>query len=175
MENSCLQQRAAQCAKMSFNWQSWMIPLLVFATVPAALTQDLSSEELTDIKSPVPFPVFLPVSYEVRDADYLFLKEAGQDFMRNSSMQSHTQPFVILKASRQPAVNASYGHVSTERPVPLDLVQSVQLFNAPDIFTFNWKIQAFVLTPRVFSSKPKVRVLFYVAGKGLGQRRGSLG
>lgn len=120
---------------------------------------------MTDSRSPVPFPIFLPVNYEVRDADYLFLKEAGQDFMRNSSMQSHTQPFVILRASRQPVVSASYGAMSTERLVPLDLVQPVQLLNAPDIFTFNWKIQAFVLTPRVFSSKPKVRVLFYVAGR----------
>uniref|UniRef100_A0A3B3VXH3 Transmembrane protein 132D n=1 Tax=Poecilia latipinna TaxID=48699 RepID=A0A3B3VXH3_9TELE len=124
-------------------------------------------------QSPVPFPVFLPVNYEVRDADYLFLKEAGQDFMRNSSMQSHTQPFVLLRASRQPAVNASYGPVSTERLVPLDLVQSVQLFNAPDVFTFNWKIQAFVLTPRVFSSKPKVRVLFYVAGRDWARSEGA--
>lgn len=135
---------------------------------------DLSSKELTDSKSPVPFPAFLPVNYEVRDADYLFLKEAGQDFMRNSSMQSHTQPFVILRASRQPAVNASYGIMSTEQLVPLDLVQSVQLYNAPEVFTFNWKIQAFVLTPRVFSSKPKVRVLFYVAGRDWGRGEGAV-
>lgn len=135
---------------------------------------DLSSKELTDSKSPVPFPAFLPVNYEVRDADYIFLKEAGQDFMRNSSMQSHTQPFVILRASRQPAVNGSYGTMSTEQLVPLDLVQSAQLFNAPEVFTFNWKIQAFVLTPRVFSSKPKVRVLFYVAGRDWGRGEGAV-
>uniref|UniRef100_A0A3B3UU85 Transmembrane protein 132D n=1 Tax=Poecilia latipinna TaxID=48699 RepID=A0A3B3UU85_9TELE len=116
---------------------------------------------------------WVKVGYSIRDADYLFLKEAGQDFMRNSSMQSHTQPFVLLRASRQPAVNASYGPVSTERLVPLDLVQSVQLFNAPDVFTFNWKIQAFVLTPRVFSSKPKVRVLFYVAGRDWARSEGA--
>uniref|UniRef100_A0A8C5E217 Transmembrane protein 132D-like n=1 Tax=Gouania willdenowi TaxID=441366 RepID=A0A8C5E217_GOUWI len=125
-------------------------------------------------RSSVPFPVFLPVSYEVQDADYFFLKEAGQDFMRNSSMQSHTQPFVILKASRQPVVNASYGTFSTEKLVPEDLVQSVQLFNAPDVFTFNWKIQAFVLTPKVFSSKPKVRVLFYVAGREWSRREAAV-
>uniref|UniRef100_A0A8C5E4G1 Transmembrane protein 132D-like n=1 Tax=Gouania willdenowi TaxID=441366 RepID=A0A8C5E4G1_GOUWI len=100
--------------------------------------------------------------------------EAGQDFMRNSSMQSHTQPFVILKASRQPVVNASYGTFSTEKLVPEDLVQSVQLFNAPDVFTFNWKIQAFVLTPKVFSSKPKVRVLFYVAGREWSRREAAV-
>ncbi|XP_056136124.1 transmembrane protein 132D [Lampris incognitus] len=135
---------------------------------------DLDSQEMTDsTKSPVPFPVFLPVSYEVRDADYFLLKEAGQDFMRNSSMQSHTQPFVILRASRQPAVNATYGSMSTEQPVPLDLVQSVPLFNAPGVFTYNWKIQSFVLTPRVFSTKPKVRVLFYVAGREWGRGDGA--
>uniref|UniRef100_A0A3Q4GQL4 Transmembrane protein 132D n=1 Tax=Neolamprologus brichardi TaxID=32507 RepID=A0A3Q4GQL4_NEOBR len=153
-------------AKMSTHWQSSVIfnfPL-----------SDLSSKELTDNKSPVPFPVFLPVSYEVKDADYLFLKEVGQDFMRNSSMQSHIQPFVILRASRQPAVNASYRTMSAEKPVPLDMVQSVKLFNAPEVFTFNWKIQAFVLTPRVFSSKPKVRVLFYVAGRDWNRGEGAV-
>uniref|UniRef100_A0A8C3A6C4 Transmembrane protein 132D n=1 Tax=Cyclopterus lumpus TaxID=8103 RepID=A0A8C3A6C4_CYCLU len=72
-------------------------------------------------------------------------------FMRNSSMQSHTQPFVILRASRQPAVNASYSTMSTEKLVPLDLVQSVQLFNAP-----------------------KVRVLFYVAGRDWGRGAGTV-
>lgn len=39
MESSYLQQRAAQRAKMSFNWQSWMILLLVFANIPAVPTQ----------------------------------------------------------------------------------------------------------------------------------------
>lgn len=125
---------------------------------------DLSSREGLDSRSLVP-SAFLPVSYEVRDADYFFLKEAGQDIMRNWSMQSHTQALVILKASAQPVVSASYGTMSTEQLVPPELVRSMQLFNAPEDFTFNWKIQAFILTPRVFSSKPKVRVLFYVAGR----------
>ncbi|XP_011613511.2 transmembrane protein 132D [Takifugu rubripes] len=149
---------------MSLDHLSWRAFQILFATVTTVLTQDLSSKEGLDGRSLVP-SAFLPVSYEVRDADYLFLKEAGQDIMRNSSMQSHTQPLVILKASGQPAVSASYGTMSIEQLVPRDLVQSVQLFNAPDDFTFNWKIQAFILTPRVFSSKPKVRVLFYVAGR----------
>ncbi|KAM3868364.1 transmembrane protein 132C-like [Diretmus argenteus] len=149
---------------------------ILFATILTAHTQDLNSQEVTDsTRSPVPFPVFLPVSYEVQDADYFFLKEAGQDFMRNSSMQSHTQPFVILRATGyQPTVNASYGPLSAEQPVPLDLVQSVRLFNAPGVFTYNWKIQSFVLTPRVFSSKPKVRVLFYVAGRDWGRGEGAV-
>ena len=121
-------------------------------------------------KSPMPLPVYLPVSYELWDAEYFLLKEAGQDFMRNSSMGTHTQPFVVLRASGQPVVNASYGPLSAQQPVPRDLLQGVPLFNAPGALTYNWKIQSFVLTPRVFSSKPKVRVLFYVAGREWGGR-----
>ncbi|XP_029365717.1 transmembrane protein 132D [Echeneis naucrates] len=152
----------------------WKKHQVLYRHTQAVEMEDLSSKELSDSRSLVPFPVCLPLNYDVRDADYLFLKEAGQDFMRNSSMQSHTQPFVILRASRQPVVNASYGAMSTEQLVPLDLVQSMQLFNAPQVFTFNWKIQAFVLTSRVFSSKPKVRVLFYVAGRDWGRGDGAV-
>ncbi|XP_029018257.2 LOW QUALITY PROTEIN: transmembrane protein 132D [Betta splendens] len=158
---------------MSLCCRSWRILRVVFATITAVLAQDLSSRELSDAGSPAPFPPFLPVTYEVRDADYLLLKEAGQDLMRNSSMQSHTQPLVILRPSRQPAVSASYGTASTEQPVPLDLVQSVRLFGSPEVLAFAWKIQAFVLTPRAFSSKPTVRVLFYVAGRDWGRGEGA--
>lgn len=147
--------------------------LLTWHISPVAFfSADWSSREGLDSRSLVP-SAFLPVTYEVRDADYLLLKEAGQDIMRNSSMQSHTQPLVILKASAQPAVSASYGAMSIERLVPRDLVRSAQLFNAPEEFTFNWKIQAFILTPRVFSSKPKVRVLFYVAGRDWSRGEGA--
>ncbi|XP_055017998.1 transmembrane protein 132D [Boleophthalmus pectinirostris] len=145
------------------------IAQLLIATVTAVCAQDTSSKELVDSKNPVPLPISLPINYEIRDAEYLFLKEAGQDFMRNSSTQSHTQPFVIIRANRQPAINASYGAISTEQLISQDLLQNIRLFNAPEDFTFNWKIQAFILTPRVFSSKPKVRVLFYVAGRDWGR------
>ena len=128
-------------------------------------TESDSPELSENTKNPGQFPVFLPVNYQVRDADYFLLKEANQDIMRNSSMQTHTQPFVILRASRPPVVNASHGPLSTEQPVTLDLVRSVQLFRAPGVFTYNWKVQSFVLTPRVYSSVPRVRVLFYVAGR----------
>ncbi|KAK2898863.1 hypothetical protein Q8A67_010281 [Cirrhinus molitorella] len=128
---------------------------------------ELDSQEISDAtKSPTPYPLFLPVTYQVWDADYFLLKEAGQDIMRNSSMQSHTQPLVVLQAGRLPVINASYGLLSTKREIPLDLVQSVQLFQtSPLVFTLNWKVQSFVLTRWVYSSSPKVRVLFYVAGR----------
>uniref|UniRef100_A0A8C1ZSX4 Transmembrane protein 132D n=1 Tax=Cyprinus carpio TaxID=7962 RepID=A0A8C1ZSX4_CYPCA len=128
---------------------------------------ELDSQDISDAtKSSITYPLFLPVTYQVWDADYFLLKEAGQDIMRNSSMQSHTQPFVVLQAGRLPVINASYGPLSTKREIPLDLVQSVQLFRpSPPVFTLSWKVQSFVLTRWVYSSSPKVRVLFYVAGR----------
>ncbi|XP_067087521.1 transmembrane protein 132C [Osmerus mordax] len=145
---------------------TWRILQIFLATIVTVFTQESDSPELSEnTKNSGRFPVFLPVNYQVRDADYFLLKEAGQDIMRNSSMQTHTQPFVILRASRPPVVNTSYGPLSTEHPVPLDLVHSVQLFRALGVFTYNWKVQSFVLTPRVYSSVPRVRVLFYVAGR----------
>nr|XP_046206498.1 transmembrane protein 132D-like [Oncorhynchus gorbuscha] len=151
---------------MSIYSHIWRFLQIFLATIVTVVTQELNSQEMSDnTKSSLPFPVFLPVNYQVRDADCFFLKETGQDIMRNSSLQTQTQPFVILRASRPPIVNASYGPLSKEQPVPLDLIQSVQLFRAPGVFTYNWKVQFFVLTPRVYSSMPKVQVLFYVAGR----------
>ncbi|XDV48692.1 hypothetical protein PO909_018076 [Leuciscus waleckii] len=33
------------------------------------------------------------------------------------------------------------------------------------LFTFNWKVQTFVLNERIYLNKPKVQVLFYIAGR----------
>ncbi|XP_073675171.1 transmembrane protein 132D [Garra rufa] len=152
---------------MSVYFHLWRILQIFLATIITSVTQELDSQEISDAtKSSTPYPLFLPVTYQVWDADYFLLKEAGQDIMRNSSMQSHTQPFVMLQAGRLPVINASYGPLSARREIPLDLVQSVQLFRpSPSVFTLNWKVQSFVLTRWVYSSSPKVRVLFYVAGR----------
>ncbi|MBN3296120.1 T132C protein, partial [Amia calva] len=110
--------------------------------------------------------MYLPVSYQIDNADsFFFLKEANQDIMRNSSMQTHTESFVILQASRPPVVNASYGPLFVEQSVPLDLVQTADLFRTSNKFTFNWKIQSYILTRKVYSTSPKMRVLFYISGR----------
>ncbi|XP_028851793.1 transmembrane protein 132D [Denticeps clupeoides] len=152
---------------MSLSAHFWRTSHVLLATVVAVATQELDSQEMADNpKSPATFPLFLPASFQVRDADYFLLKEAGQDFMRNSSMRSSTQPLLVVRASRHPVFNVSYGVHSVQRPAPLDLLRPVQLFRpSPGVFTFDWKVNWFVLTRRVFSSAPRVRVLFYVAGR----------
>lgn len=109
---------------------------------------------------------YLPVNYQVLGADLaFFLKEANQDFMRNSSLTSRTEPFFVYQARSLPAVNASYGPLSLEQPVPLELLQSPGTFPSSSLFTFNWKVQTFIMDARIHLAKPRVQVLFYVGGR----------
>uniref|UniRef100_U3K497 Transmembrane protein 132C n=1 Tax=Ficedula albicollis TaxID=59894 RepID=U3K497_FICAL len=59
-----------------------------------------------------------------------FLKEANQDFMRNSSLQSRVESFFPYKARRPPVLNASYGPFSVEQAVPQDLLPTSNPFGS---------------------------------------------
>ncbi|XP_054587333.1 transmembrane protein 132C isoform X1 [Nothobranchius furzeri] len=111
-------------------------------------------------------PTYLPVNYQLLNADLaFFLKEANQDFMRNSSLMTRTEPFFIYQARALPSVNASYGPLSVEQPVPIELLQIPGTFPASSVFTFNWKVQTFIMNTQINLAKPRVQVLFYVAGR----------
>nr|XP_046206508.1 transmembrane protein 132C [Oncorhynchus gorbuscha] len=111
-------------------------------------------------------PTYLPVNYQVINAESaFFLREANQEFMRNSSLLSRTEPFFIYQARSMPSVNASYGPLSVEQPVTLELIQNPWAFVASSMFTFNWKVQTFIIQDRIYLSNPRVQVLFYVAGR----------
>ncbi|KAM9742939.1 transmembrane protein 132C isoform 3-T3 [Menidia menidia] len=111
-------------------------------------------------------PTYLPVNYHLLNADLaFFLKEANQDFMRNSTLVSRTEPFFIYQARSPPSVNASYGPLSVEQPVPVELLQSPGTFPASSVFTFNWKVLTFIMNTQIHLAKPQVQVLFYVAGR----------
>nr|XP_012788742.1 unnamed protein product [Sorex araneus] len=58
-------------------------------------------------------PTYLPVAFRVQHADgAFFLKEANQDIMRNSSLQSRVESFLVHRARRPPVLRASYGPFS---------------------------------------------------------------
>ncbi|XP_058850598.1 transmembrane protein 132D-like [Acipenser ruthenus] len=155
---------------MCCNRRVWRMLQLYSAVILSAVTvsQEIESRELSiGIKRPTSFPMYLLVNYKVLNANSsFFLKEANQDIMRNSSMQTHTEPFLILQASQAqaPIVNVSYGPLSVEQTVPLDMIQMADLFYTTNQFSFNWKIQSYILNRRVSSSQPKVQVLFYISG-----------
>ncbi|KFW08556.1 Transmembrane protein 132D, partial [Eurypyga helias] len=111
-------------------------------------------------------PTYLPVTYRIHNADVsFFLKEANQDIMRNSSLQSRVESFLIYKSKRPPVLNASYGPFSIEQVVPQDLMLSSNPFGSASKFSFNWKLKAYIMSTRIYLSKPKVQVLFYIVGR----------
>ncbi|NWI08075.1 T132B protein, partial [Crypturellus soui] len=111
-------------------------------------------------------PTYLPASPRVCNADVsFFLKEANQDIMRNSSLQSRVDSFFIYKAKLPPILNATYGPFSVEQPVPLDLMLTTASFGFTDEFTFNWKLKSHILDSSIYSNKPRIQTLFYIAGK----------
>ncbi|KAM8744398.1 transmembrane protein 132C [Acanthopagrus schlegelii] len=129
-----------------------------------------------------PTPIYLPVSYRILNAESaFFLQEANQDLMRNSSLQARTESFFVHQARQMPFVNASYGPLSVQQSVPLELLQTLpgpfntpsftassaptSASSSPPLFTFNWKVHTYIISERIHPSWPKVQVLFYIAGR----------
>ncbi|XP_062855612.1 transmembrane protein 132C-like isoform X2 [Trichomycterus rosablanca] len=112
-------------------------------------------------------PTYLPVQYQLINTESsFFLKEATQDFMRNSSFLSRTEPLFIQQARKPPSLRASYGALFVEQPVPLELLQpSGSMMASSTLFTFNWKVQTFILREKIHLDKPNIQVLFYIAGR----------
>ncbi|KAM3939922.1 transmembrane protein 132B [Leptodactylus fuscus] len=111
-------------------------------------------------------PVYLPVSYHICNSDVaFFLKEANQDLMKNSSLQSRTEPLFIYKAKVPPAINATYGPYSAEQTVPKNVIITSSTFSSTNRFTFNWHLKSHIIESSIYSDKPKVQALFYITGK----------
>ncbi|XP_030074256.1 transmembrane protein 132D [Microcaecilia unicolor] len=111
-------------------------------------------------------PTYLPVNYSIHSSDVsFFLKEANQDIMRNSSLQSRVESFLIYKAKKVPLINASYGPFTVEQMVPQELLLMPNQFGSTEQFTFNWKLKAYVINEKIYPSWPKVQILFYIVGR----------
>uniref|UniRef100_A0A8C6Q0Q9 Transmembrane protein 132C n=1 Tax=Nothobranchius furzeri TaxID=105023 RepID=A0A8C6Q0Q9_NOTFU len=111
-------------------------------------------------------PTYLPVQCQLSGADStFFLREANQEVMRNGSLSARTEPFFLHQlepgvAAPQslPSVNCSYGNLSIEQPIPVELLQGPppHLFISTNQVTLNWKVKGQVVVPKV---------LFYLIGR----------
>ncbi|KAM6423513.1 transmembrane protein 132D-like isoform 2-T2 [Liasis olivaceus] len=155
---------------MGIPWRGQLIGFLWVLLFSLAVVLSKVSESRGILESIQKFsllPTYLPVSYHIHNADIsFFLKEANQDIMRNSSLQSRVESFLVYKAKRPPILNATFGPFSIEQAVPQDLLSSSNPFRstAPRI-SFNWKLKAYILNHKVYPSRPKVQVLFYIIGR----------
>ncbi|XP_063272170.1 transmembrane protein 132D [Prinia subflava] len=153
------------CASGISNMGHLLSPLLLsLAAVFSKVTE--SRGILESIQRFSLLPTYLPVTYRIHNADVsFFLKEANQDIMRNSSLQSRVESFLIYKAKSPPVLNATYGPFSIEQAVPQDLMLPSNPFGSTNKFSFDWKLQAYILSTKIYLSKPRVQVLFYIVGR----------
>ncbi|XP_019954700.1 transmembrane protein 132D [Paralichthys olivaceus] len=120
-------------------------------------------------------PTYLPVQCQLSGADSaFFLREANQEVMRNGSLSSRTEPFFLHQLEpgvaaphALPSVNCSYGNLSIEQPIPVELLQGPPPHVLPSTnqVTLNWKVKGQVVVPRVGSTRPWIQVLFYLVGR----------
>lgn len=114
------------------------------------------------------FPTYLPVQCQLSSADSaFFMREANQEVMRNGSLSSRTEPFFlhqlvpgVAAPHALPSVNCSYGNLSVEQSVPVELLQgpAPHLLPTSNQVTLNWKVKGQVVVPRVGSTRPWIQV-----------------
>ncbi|KAM8960733.1 transmembrane protein 132D [Pelodytes ibericus] len=149
-----------------FHWKESTPPSFREWVVRVETTLTESRGILDSIQRFSLLPTYLPVSYTIHHSDAsFFLKEANQDIMRNSSLQSRVESFLIYKAKKQPLMNASYGPFSVEQTIPEDLLLIPNYFGSTDKFSFNWKIKSYILMEKIYLTKPKAQILFYIVGR----------
>lgn len=113
-------------------------------------------------------PTYLPVQCQLSGADSaFFLREANQEVMRNGSLSSRTEPFFLHQLEpgvaaphSLPNVNCSYGNLSAEQPIPVELLQGPppHLLTTTNQVTLNWKVKGQVVVPKVGSTRPWIQV-----------------
>ncbi|XP_058512615.1 transmembrane protein 132C [Ochotona princeps] len=116
-------------------------------------------------------PPYLPVSFRVLGAEAAFLlrspEPAGAAPTHNCSLRSRAQAFFAFRAPRPPRVSASYGPFAVEKAVPPDLLARSHNGEPGPA----WRLRASVLRARVSASRPRLQVLFHVAGRAWGEPR----
>ncbi|ETE60915.1 Transmembrane protein, partial [Ophiophagus hannah] len=109
---------------------------------------------------------YLPVKYQISGTESsFFLREANHEFMKNSSLQSRVETFFTYKTKKRPVVSVSYGPFLVEHDVPQDLLLTPNAFGSTNKFTFNWKLKTYIMSEKIYLTRPKVQILFYVVGR----------
>ncbi|XP_045923753.1 transmembrane protein 132C isoform X2 [Micropterus dolomieu] len=114
-------------------------------------------------------PGYPTVNFKVLNVNHVFLRQNSPELSGNSSMKAHAQTFVITGPGAgllQPSINASYGPLTVDAPIP------------PDQLLSGRKILPVILVRQIRSSSPVVKILFHMpteSGITVGQERMGLG
>ncbi|KAL7844054.1 hypothetical protein SRHO_G00225930 [Serrasalmus rhombeus] len=128
--------------------------MLLVVVCLATVIRGMKAEEVSDDpKTRPPAPDLPELTYQILNADHLFLKDASHVLKGNLSQRSQKQTFIITGITEQPAINVSYGPMSVEQSIPPELVNT------------DPSVRAFILARQVRSSAPIIRLLFYATSK----------
>lgn len=124
----------------------------------SSVAATLKTAEDTGTDGPsVPTPVYPSVTFQLLEVQHVVLQQDGGEPAGNSSWRSLSQTFLLtapVSRQLQPRVNASFGPLTVDAPVPQD-----QLLSGP-------KILAVLLAREVRSSSPVLRILFHMPTDG---------
>lgn len=98
-----------------------------------------------------PSPVYPSVNFQVLNVGHVVLRQDTSERLKNSS--SRAQTFLITDAGGgllRPAVNASYGALTVDAPIP------------PHMLLSGRRILPVILARKVRSSSPVVKILFHM-------------
>ncbi|XP_029372266.1 transmembrane protein 132E-like [Echeneis naucrates] len=110
-------------------------------------------------------PVYPAVNLQVLGVNHVMLKPDSPEPLGNSSIKVQTQTFLITGPGTeisQPTVNASYGPLTVDAPIPSDMLLSGR------------SILPVILVRQVRSSSPVVKILFHMPTESsiaIGQER----
>ncbi|XP_035465129.2 transmembrane protein 132D-like [Scophthalmus maximus] len=127
-----------------------VVTVAVLAAVKVAECQKVAEDPGTSF---TPSPVYPSVNFQVVNVDHVLLRQGSPGPSGNSSLkaQTQTQTFYITgPGAGQSAVNASYGPLTVDAPIP------------PHLLLSGRRILPVILGRQVRSSSPLVKILFHM-------------
>ncbi|KAM6902723.1 transmembrane protein 132D [Xenentodon cancila] len=127
----------------------------------ARLTAVLTALKVADSQRPAedtgifsnPSPVYPAITFQVLNADYVFLRQDSPEPSGNSTLKVQARTFLITGPGAgilQPAIKASFGPLAVDASIPSELLLSGR------------RILAAILVRQVRSSSPVVKILFHM-------------
>ncbi|XP_060768812.1 transmembrane protein 132E isoform X2 [Neoarius graeffei] len=115
-----------------------------------------------------PPDLYLPASFKLSNTQLAFFLQESRTPARNAPgghPLHRSESFVVFQTKESPSVNISLGPFTQDQTLSKDLLQPSSPLDIPGRLTVNWKVRAFIVQSKVFSSNPVVQVLFYIAGR----------
>ncbi|KAK6317383.1 hypothetical protein J4Q44_G00127830 [Coregonus suidteri] len=153
-------------------WHFYALFLVLLITF-AGKVSPTSSDALLSSSAVMSTPpdVYLPSNFKLSNAQLAFFLRETRSSGQSSGSPTNGHPlqrsesFVVFQTKELPAVNITFGPFAQDQSLSKDLLQPSSPLDIPGRLTVNWKVRAFIVQSRVFSSNPVVQVLFYIAGR----------